>query len=424
MSSPGAQAAARTTATGHGVCCIVLLLAVALSASGCANSSATDAFTASGFLEAEEVIVAAETTARIAEVLVDRGATVQEGSVLIRLDDSVLRSQRLEAEAGLAAAQANLARIVAGPRQQEIDAGQAALSGAEALRDGAAQAVINAQDAISNPLQLIVDIDAARTQVNLAEQEVELAEAVLAEMELKHSVYTGKHAGDDTNRAWDLQLQATRAALAQAQASLDGAQSYLSSLYGIRDRPLSLQAELHAAKAEHRVAETQVDVAGAALAALEAGPPQEEVAIARAQVRQAEAAVHLIDASLAQLTLTAALEGTVTSRSAHTGETATAGAPLLAIASLDELLLTLYVPQTRIGRVHVGQEVMVVVDSFPGRAFAGRVATIANEAEFTPRNVQTEEERAKLVFAVEVRVPNAGHRLKPGMPADATITTQ
>jgi HlyD family secretion protein len=115
------------------------------------------------------------------------------------------------------------------------------------------------------------------------------------------------------------------------------------------------------------------------------------------------------------------MDGIVTSRSGQAGETATAGSPLLTIANLEEVTLVVYIPENRIGQVRLDQEVEVQVDSFPGRVFIGRVASIAGEAEFTPRNVQTQEERVNLVFAVKVRIPNADQALKSGMPADATL---
>jgi multidrug resistance efflux pump len=189
----------------------------------------------------------------------------------------------------------------------------------------------------------------------------------------------------------------------------------------MRTNPLTLEAQLHSAEMQYDLAEAQVAAAQAALDELEAGPTEEQIAMAEAQVRQVEAAVHLVDAQIAQLTLTAPMDGVVTIRSGQAGETAMAGAPLLTIANLDEVTLIIYVPENRVGQVRLGQEVEVQVDSFPERAFVGHVANIAGEAEFTPRNVQTQEERVNLVFAVKVRLPNPDHALKPGMPADATI---
>jgi len=430
----------------NGHCSLIvgyLILVVFLAGCGAAQTDDTS-ITASGFIEGEEVVVAPETSGRITEILVERGETVQEGDVLIHLDDAVLQSQRLEAEAGLATARANLARVLAGSRPEEIAAARAALAQAEAQRDGAAQAVANAQDAISNPLSLNAEIDAARTQVLLAEQNVEMAEANLAEIELKRNVYApldedeqpSRYPGqssdsslmteipeqrDDLERSWDLQVYAIQAAMAQAQAELEGAQQYLNALVAMRDNPLTLEAQLHSTEMQHRLAEAHVAATQAALDELEAGPTGEEIAVAEAQVRQAEAAVHLIDAQITQLTLIAPMDGIVTNRSGHTGETSMAGASLLTIANLDEVTLVIYIPENRIGQVQLGQEVGVQVDSFPERVFVGHVASIAGEAEFTPRNVQTQEERVNLVFAVKVRMPNPDQALKPGMPADATI---
>ena len=386
---------------------------------GCGNGKVDGAIVASGFIEGEEVIVAPEVSGHIAEMLVDRGDVVTATMVLVRFDGAVLQSQRLQAEAGLAAAQANLARVTTGARPEGIAAARAALTQAEAERDGAAQAVVLAQEVISNPLALDAEINAARTQVRLAEQGVEMAEAELAEVELWHGLYVGE--GGDTERAWNLQLQAAQAKLAQARAELLGAQRYLSVLLDIRANPLELEAQLHAAEVAYELAGAHVTAAQATLAELEAGPTLEEVAMAEAQVRQAEAAVRLVDARIAQLTLTAPMDGIVTSRSAQVGETATAGSPLLTIANLDQVTLVIYVPETRVGQVKLGKEVEVKVDSYPDRVFMGRVVYIAGEAEFTPRNVQTQEERVNLVFAVKVSIPNPDLKLKPGMPADATI---
>ena len=97
------------------------------------------------------------------------------------------------------------------------------------------------------------------------------------------------------------------------------------------------------------------------------------------------------------------------------------GSILMTVANLNEVTLTIYVPEDELGRVYLGQEVDVQVDSFPGELFRGTVAHIAQQAEFTPKNIQTEKERVNMVFAVKVRLPNSDHRLKPGMPADAFV---
>jgi HlyD family secretion protein len=121
------------------------------------------------------------------------------------------------------------------------------------------------------------------------------------------------------------------------------------------------------------------------------------------------------------MTLTAPRDGVITERPASPGELAAPGAALMNLGDLDHVTLTVFIPETQIGRVGVGQAAHVAVDAYPGETFEGTVTFIALEAEFTPKNVQTEEERVNLVFAVKISLDNPDHRLKPGMPADAQI---
>ena len=121
-----------------------------------------------------------------------------------------------------------------------------------------------------------------------------------------------------------------------------------------------------------------------------------------------------------RLTLTAPVGGIVVERLVHVGELASPGASLFTLANLDEVTLTVYVPETDLGQVWLGQTVEVTVDAY-GDVFTGQVSHIASQAEFTPKNVQTQEERVHMVFAVKIQLGNADHRLKPGMPADATF---
>jgi HlyD family secretion protein len=157
---------------------------------------------------------------------------------------------------------------------------------------------------------------------------------------------------------------------------------------------------------------------------LQAGATEEEIAIAEAQVEQAQAALDSLTVLRDKQIIVAPAGGLVLELSIHEGELAAPGGTMLELGDLDQVTLTVYVPEDKLGQVHVGQRVEVRVDSFPDRPFAGHVVAIADEAEFTPRNVQTQEERVNMVFAVDVRIPNPDHALKPGVPADAVIVTQ
>ncbi|MDR5709683.1 MAG: efflux RND transporter periplasmic adaptor subunit, partial [Armatimonadota bacterium] len=146
-----------------------------------------------------------------------------------------------------------------------------------------------------------------------------------------------------------------------------------------------------------------------------------EVEAARAAVEQARAAVRLAEVTRSQAVLRSPQAGVVLARLVEVGELVSPGAPVLTIADLSHPYLRVFVPEVDLGRVRLGQPVEVRVDAYPGRVFPGRVVEIANRAEYTPGNVQTREERTKLVFAVRIAVHNPGWVLKPGLPADAVI---
>jgi len=212
--------------------------------------------------------------------------------------------------------------------------------------------------------------------------------------------------------------------LARAQAGQQGAASYLAALSTQKANPLTLQAQVDTAESQYRIASAAVVVAQAQVGGMKMGATPQQIAVAEAQVDMARAALEALKAQLSKFVLKAPVPGLVLERPVHVGEVALPGAPLLTVADLNNLTLTLYVPESDLGRIHLGEMVSVTVDAYPGRVFTGTITTIASEAEFTPKDVQTREERVSLVFAVKVRLPNPDHALKPGMPADAAVLTR
>jgi multidrug resistance efflux pump len=405
---------------------LILGIALALVCSACGGGTETGAIEASGTIEAEEVIIASEFGGRVADVLAEEGDEVEASDVLIRLDTSLVDARMGEAEAAVAAARANLARVQAGPRPGEIATAEAMLEQAIAARDGAERAWRDAQAVRDNPQQLNAQMDEAHTQVELAERQVAQAQAQLRSLEIERNSYAG--AGDDESKtayeALDQQVKAAEAAVAIVGETLEGAKAHLENLMEMRDRPIALNTTVNQARAQYEQAAAAAEVGRASLDALLAKPTDEEVAIAQAQVSQAEAALGILQVQLDKMTLRSPLSGLVSNRSIHVGETASPGATLMTVAHLDEVELTVYIPENRYGRIQLGRPVGVEVDSFPGKVYEGKVTYISSQAEFTPRNVQTQEERVSTVFAVKVLIPNPDHDLKPGMPADATIVVE
>ncbi len=182
------------------------------------------------------------------------------------------------------------------------------------------------------------------------------------------------------------------------------------------------QEALDKAETAYRVAEAGVDQARERLSIMEQGPRQERIAAQRALVEQAEAAVDLVEATLENAVVRLPFDGVVTVRHRGPGETVAPGLPVLTLMDLDDRWVRIYVPENRIGAVSLGQRATISSDTYSDREYQGEVFFIASEAEFTPRNVQTPEERVKLVYAVKVRVTgDAGYDLKPGTPADVVL---
>jgi HlyD family secretion protein len=383
-----------------------------------------------------------------------------------------------------AVAQARAARDGAAAALENAKSSPSAAQ-AQTAADGAYRTCQDAQANMKNPQELQVQIDAAQAQLDAAQKRLDALQAgarpedreqarlaVVAAQNgywaanlQQEDVQSSKFASDKAKEAAKLQVESARVALAQAQANydkvmagpteqdlataqaaVDGARRSLDTLLAIKRAPQSLRAQADAARAQFQNAQAnvvsvkaanqaQVDAAEAQLAAAEAqlaqaqarqelaqnGARPEQIQAAEAQLAQARASQHQVEVQLAKATLAAPRAGLVLSRSIHEGEQANPGAALMTIGSLDTVRLTIYIGETDIGRVRQGQPVDVAIDSFPGRVFKGTVTFIAQEAQFTPRNVQTKDERATTVFAVRVELANPDHVLKPGMPADATI---
>jgi HlyD family secretion protein len=165
----------------------------------------------------------------------------------------------------------------------------------------------------------------------------------------------------------------------------------------------------------------QLRAAEQQLALLREGPRPQTLAAARAQAAQADAAVEAARVALDDMQLQAPRAGTVTRTHAEPGETLAAGRPVLTLTDLARPWVRVYIPEHEIGRVRLGAPATITVDSHPGESIDGRVRYVAPQAEFTPKNVQTQAQRVKLVFAVDVEAANARGILKPGMPADVRI---
>jgi HlyD family secretion protein len=410
------------------------------------------ALVASGTIEGTQVVIAPELGGRVLEVLVGEGDLVQAGQALVRFDDALLRAQLRQARASLLMAQANYDLAARGSTEEQrrvaIASAQLELINAEQafrdLRENANLAEAQLQDTIAaidrtrdKAQQYMDNVKAAaeQTDVDAAWATLVIAQDKLEKAQEDFRPYEKK----DPNNLTRAQLQAK---LSAAQQQYDAAESRYNNLVGQSNRYELAVAEAEVALAEAQLADAQrqyeqledgidpdtlalaqarLHTAEANLAAARAGTSPEQLAVAQAQVEVAQGAVDVIQAQIEKLLVSTPIDGVVLVRMAEPGEVLVAGAPLLTLLQLEDLTITVYVPEDRYGAISVGQAALVRVDSFPGERFNATVAHIADQAEFTPRNVQTEEGRRTTVFAVELVVENQEDKLKPGMPADVTF---
>lgn len=214
----------------------------------------------------------------------------------------------------------------------------------------------------------------------------------------------------------------------EALAALEAAESEVETQQREYDRIQSLfgkhvvsHAELDKVAFALTDARARRDRARAQLDMLKEGSRTEEIEEGRARLREAERAQDLAELNLSRCQLFAPIAGRVLSKNREAGETVPAGASIVTLGDLTRPWLNLYVGERDLGKVSLGMKAEVSVDSFPGEPFTGTVAFIADKAEFTPKNIQTPDERVKLVYRIKIELQNRHDVLKPGMPADGVI---
>ena len=180
-----------------------------------------------------------------------------------------------------------------------------------------------------------------------------------------------------------------------------------------QDRDLAATA-LKRAEASFKAAQQRTNEA-------EEGSRKEDIAIARANLNEANACLGLSRVNLGYTTLRAPSSGVITVREAELGEVVSPGTPVITLADLDHIWLRAYIAETDMGKIHWGQQVKITTDTYPGKQYSGRISFISSTAEFTPKSVQTYQERVTLVYRIKIDIDNPSHELKPGMPADAHI---
>jgi HlyD family secretion protein len=209
--------------------------------------------------------------------------------------------------------------------------------------------------------------------------------------------------------------------VAQAKAALDNARTSLGRAQDLLNRKVVPQSRVDQARAQVDVLQAQYNAAQEGLSALRAGSRLEQLHMAEANLEQAEILVRILQKKIQDCTVKSPTTGRVVARFLEPGELAGTGMPIVRVADLSEVWIMIYVSETELGRVKVDGPAEIRVDSFPQKAFSGKVTYISPQEEFTPKNIQTKDERVRMVFGVKVEAPNPDESLKPGMPADVVL---
>ncbi len=352
----------------------------------------------SGNLELTEVNISFKIPGRLVERLFDEGQRVRKGDVVARLDQEQWLRQRDRIRAAISAAEsrltqlhttiefqtenvaslieqrqaelrqaeANLAQLVAGSRSQDIEQARAAVAGAETTFEKTRRDWQRAQTLFQKEDISAADFDRFKSAHEGAEAALKQARERLG------LVVEGPRKED---------IEAARAVVARARAGVRAAEASRLDLKRL----------------------------------------QQETATRRAEIAQAQAELAVLESQLKDTVAVSPIDGIVLTKAAEVGEILAAGAAVLTVGDLDHPWLRAYLNETDLGRVKLGDQARVTTDSFPGKVYSGRIGFIASEAEFTPKQIQTREERVKLVYRIKSDLENPNHELKSNMPADAEL---
>jgi HlyD family secretion protein len=352
----------------------------------------------SGNIELTQVDIAFKTSGRLIERTVDEGDTVRKGMIIARLDREQLLRQRETAQAALETAQAQLAQAESALKwqretmQADIQLRSADLSAAESqlllLKNGARpQEIQEAKAAVA----------AAQSEFERSKKDWERAQTL--------------HKNDDISTS---QYDQFRTRFESAEANLKQANEK-AALVMAGPRAETIEA------AAAQVARARASLKMGQANAIETTRREQEIAARRSDIERARAQIALIDTQLADTIASSPINGIVLVKAADVGEILAPGTSVVTVGDIEHPWLRAYIREQDLGRVKLGSKVKVTTDSFPGKVYEGHISFISSEAEFTPKQIQTTEERVKLVYRIKIEIDNQHHELKSNMPADAEI---
>ena len=384
----------------------IILILIVLAAVGVAavyvfrgmGRNQTGRIVVSGNIELTEVNIAFKTAGRLIERTVDEGDGVKKGQIIARLDRDQLMAQRQREVAGLESAQTQLAQsetslawekatLAADIEQRRADLGSNEARLAELNNGARPQEKLDAHAAV----------DVAQSELDRAKRDWDRAQTLYKNDDISTAQF------DQYRNRWESAQAAVKSATEREALVLAGPRAEVIK---------AQEGQVERARAAVKMAEAN---------ALEMKRREQDLATRRAEIARASASLAMIDSQLADTIVGSPVDGVVLVKAADVGEVLAPGTTVVTVGDIDHPWLRGYVNETDLGKVKLGAQAKVTTDSYPGKVYQGRVTFISSEAEFTPKQIQTEQERVKLVYRIKIELDNPRRELKSNMPADAEI---
>ena len=386
----------------------IIVLILILAAAGAAvyafrgmNNQPNNRIVVSGNIELTEVNIAFKTAGRLIERTVDEGDPVKKGQLIARLDRDQLVAQRERETAGLASSESQMSQAKTSLEWQkqtlaaDIETRRADLAAAEArlaeLKNGSRpQEKLDAKAAV----------DAATAELERARKDWERAQPLFKNDDISAAQY------DQYRNRFDSADAAVKSAKEREALVLAGPRV---------EQIAAQEAQVARARGALKTAEANQ---------LEMKRREQELTTRGAEIARSRANITLIDSQLNDTVAISPVDGVVLVKAADVGEVLAPGTTVVTVGDIDHPWLRGYVNETDLGKVKLGLKARVTTDSYPGKVYNGRVTFISSEAEFTPKQIQTQQERVKLVYRIKIEMDNPRHELKSNMPADAQIVLE
>jgi HlyD family secretion protein len=384
----------------------IILILIVLAAAGVVavyvfrgmGSDKSSRIVVSGNIELTEVNIAFKTAGRLTERTVDEGDGVKKGQVIARLDRDQLLAAREREVAGLESAQSQLAQsetslawekatLAADIEQRRADLGSNAARLAELNNGARPQEKLDARAAV----------EAAQSEFDRAKKDWDRSQTLFKDDDISAAQF------DQYRNRWESAQAAVKSATEREALVLAGPRAEVIK---------AQEGQVERARAAVKMAEAN---------ALEMKRREQDLGTRRAEIARSTASVALIDSQLADTIVASPVDGVVLVKAADVGEVLAPGTTVVTVGDIDHPWLRGYVNETDLGKIKLGAKAKVTTDSYPGKVYQGRVTFISSEAEFTPKQIQTEQERVKLVYRIKIEMDNPRRELKSNMPADAEI---